>query len=51
MYFSVVERADYNYVTKLQLDDKTLTKYIANTDSSEHQHILVKLIEEVIHCG
>ena len=51
MYFSVVERADYNYVTEIQLDDKTPTKDIANTDSSEYQHLLVKLIEEVIHCG
>ena len=47
MYFSVADRADYNYVTEFHIDDKTLGQDIANPDSSEHQQLLVKLIEEV----
>ena len=41
------EMAEYHYATEFHIEDKTFTQDLANPDSSEHQKLKTKLIDEV----
>ena len=39
--------AEYHYATEFHIEDKKFTQDLANPESSEHQKLLAKLIDEV----